>query len=381
MVSGLKIWEGCGMLRGFMDHWVPTRKYLNAIWDADIENVIKMIDNLSSEIDFNNFTFYSKWYTNGIKSTLPFLRNDDNCSNVKTDNKWGRYIIDYLHQKGMSVGLMLQMCTFEQEVWDSAPIIGHWGDEIFEFAKIETPIVIADISSEKYISRITDLIKEQLHAFPNVDYLFFEFEGIAAEMIKTLYKKYIDMNHIPMEEPKYSIEVIEHLKALSQPIDIRYSDIALNMFSYYMKRIIERINETLKELKYTGKVGVVYYPLSYEKFFMADIVLDNNWILLPWAYLGGLSEKINKQNAIEILFNHIKCRKSKSQEIIYIGDATISPWDLESIGITMDFCEREEILGYLGMGNPTVELGMRWKNVVDKQIRDVRDLFKKRWNK
>jgi len=205
-------------------------------------------------------------------------------------------------------------------------------------------------------------------------------------MTMTLYKKHIDMNNIPMEEPKYSSEAIELLKVLSQPIDIRYSDIALNMFSYYMKRNLERINEALKELKYAGKVGVVYYPLNYENLFMADVLPDNNWILLPWAYLGGLSKriitkKINKQNAIEVLFNHIKYRKSKGQEIIYIGDATICPWDLESIDVTMDFCEREEIFGYLGMGNPTVELGLRWKNVVDTQIRDVQGLFKKRWNK
>ncbi|HHY22927.1 MAG TPA: hypothetical protein GX527_01635 [Clostridiaceae bacterium] len=45
------------MLKGFMDHWVPTREEISKFWKSDAQTVKKSIDNMRKEIGFNNLTF------------------------------------------------------------------------------------------------------------------------------------------------------------------------------------------------------------------------------------------------------------------------------------------------------------------------------------
>lgn len=114
------------MLKGFMDHWVPTRDRISKFWKQDYETAANMIDELKNEIDFDHFTFYTKWYTNGVKSKLPYLYNHPDASNVITDNEWGRRIVNHLHGKGISVGAMLQFLTYDQHVWQRDLSIDEW---------------------------------------------------------------------------------------------------------------------------------------------------------------------------------------------------------------------------------------------------------------
>ena len=65
---------------------------------------------------------YTKWYTNGIKSDLVYLYNNQESSNTKTNNAWGKEIIDYLHKNNISVGAMLQLPTYEKQHWNEGKI-------------------------------------------------------------------------------------------------------------------------------------------------------------------------------------------------------------------------------------------------------------------
>jgi hypothetical protein len=73
-----------------MDHWVPTKDDISKFWKQDYGTAVRLLDELKRDINFNNFTFYTKWYTNGVKSKLPYLYNHPEASNVKTDNDWLR---------------------------------------------------------------------------------------------------------------------------------------------------------------------------------------------------------------------------------------------------------------------------------------------------
>jgi hypothetical protein len=135
---------------------------------------------------------YTKWYTNGIKSDLAYLYNNQESSNTKTNNAWGKEIIDYLHKNNISVGAMLQLLTYEKQHWNEGKI-GEW--DLRHVAKTDSTCYIADFTDEDYIIRMQDIIKEQLTIFPDIDYLFLEFEGDQLGIISPHEHLYIDIRN------------------------------------------------------------------------------------------------------------------------------------------------------------------------------------------
>ena len=63
------------MFVGLMDHWVPSHDAVSRFWRTPFDTLRPAMDAVCDEMAVNNFTFYTKWYTNGIKSALPFLQN------------------------------------------------------------------------------------------------------------------------------------------------------------------------------------------------------------------------------------------------------------------------------------------------------------------
>lgn len=101
------------MLMGLMDHWVPSHDAVSRFWKTPFAELRAGLEAICDELDVNNFTFYIKWFSNGIKSALPFLTNHPQAQNVVTDNAWGRDLIDFFHGRDMTVGAMIQCYAFD----------------------------------------------------------------------------------------------------------------------------------------------------------------------------------------------------------------------------------------------------------------------------
>ena len=61
--------------KGFIDLITPSAEDISTVYKASAREIDAVVGGLLEEMDFNHFTFYTKWYTNGWKSELPFLVN------------------------------------------------------------------------------------------------------------------------------------------------------------------------------------------------------------------------------------------------------------------------------------------------------------------
>lgn len=369
------------MLKGLMDHWVPTNECISKFWKSDIETVKNDIDNLKNDISFNNLTFYTKWYTNGIKTNLPYLRNYAEAQNVKTNNKWGNQIIEYLHDNKISVGAMMQLLTFEDSLWEKDMALGEWDlTSVAIGAKTDSICFIADFTKDVYVSRMKELIKEQLTALPKLDYLFFEFEGLTCEMLKKVYVNWAKENNRPaLENVSYDNAARQYCHELGIEINLLWSNEGREMLKCYFKRIFAEIQNILKELNYKGIAGIVYSMYGYEAFVYPEIIPDKEWWLLPWWYWTFEAPqtspeiiKVKKQMSKKML----KEWKDKHYKVCYIGDVALGMNGLDSVKEFYDYCIDAGLDGYIGMGNPECERGLRWLGVDDKTVMQVRELYK-----
>lgn len=367
------------MLRGFMDHWVPTVESISTFWKSDISACKEMIDDLASDIAYNNFTFYTKWYTNGILSELDFLRNHPDSSNVRTENEWGRELIDYLHSKNMTCGAMLQCYTFEKDRWGNGSVIGEW--DVRSCAATDAPCVLADFTDDSYREKLAQMLREQLISFPDLDYLFLEFEGVMNEMAIKAYESLLanSTDLPPVGEVTYREHDVKLMEEMGQPVDFRCSVEALDMFAKYMRMNLQTAQDVCDELGYRGKLGVVYYPPGYESLFMPNALPSNRWRLMPWCYFGWIEDPVVKASTMKILLDHIEEQLKLGRRVLYIGDVTIAPWDTASIEKTIEFCESHLMEGYLGMGNPYGKFGLKWLGVNDEHVKNVREVFARMW--
>ena len=175
------------MLTGLWDHWVPSANAVSTFWKTPFDLLKPGLDRLLDEIDINNFTFYTKWYSNGIKSSLPFLVNDPESMNVQTDNDWGRMLIDYFHGKGVTVTAVLQCYTMEQALLPSEGFLGQWKG-LSNVTGINRKVAIVNPCWNGYSALLESMVEEQLDAFPGLDGFFFEFEGLGAVSANDLQK-------------------------------------------------------------------------------------------------------------------------------------------------------------------------------------------------
>ncbi|MBI4243363.1 MAG: hypothetical protein HY606_04660 [Planctomycetes bacterium] len=355
-------------LKGFIDHTTPIMPDMSKFWKSDFKTVKKMFDMLSDEIDFNNFTIYSKWYTNGVKSNLPFLPNNPEATMVKTDNQFLRDIISYLHERSISVGLMLQLYTYEKKGWENIP---DWGDgEVKHVAG--TDVVVADPLDSEMPRRLSQLIDEQIKLFPDVDYVFIEGEGCdtSAGFLKYLKKNYSALN--------YSGKIKGYCNELGIQLKENWSEEGFEILRDIDNRTLQIAKRVLSDNNFKGKYGWVYHAYSTESQIVEQIVKDKDCLLLPWAYFG-CEDRNSKyyRTRIETSKKHLAKMHDLGYSIIYIGDATMGcNLDYEVIRELYNYCKGLGFYGYLAMGPPDIEIGLRWQKVTSEMVRSSRELYK-----
>lgn len=369
------------MIKGFMDHWVPSQDHVSKFWKQDETVAIRMIDELRSDIDFNHFTFYTKWYTNGIKSKLPYLYNHPESANVKTNNEWGRNMISHLHSKGISVGAMLQFLTYEEHNWEKELSIDEW--ELRNCALTDGPNRIADFTAPEYQTRMKEIVKELLTEFPGIDYLFLEFEGARSDAVEALYPAWAaGQGKLVEEQYHYSPDAIEHCRRIGLEPSFIWSDEARAMLRYYYEMNLHSIREVLDQINYKGIVGVVIHSYGYETFIYPDILPDKSWWLVPWNYWVCENESPETEEKKAISKELMQKWNQEQFRICHIGDVTIGKEGLdldvknEAIRDFYKFSLDLQLDGYLGMGNPVPDTGLKWEGVTDEHVIKVRKLYK-----
>ena len=366
-----------------MDHWVPTREHVSTFWKQELPVVLDQLDRLKQDIDYNHFTFYSKWITNGIKSELQFLHNHPDASNVRTNNRWGNAIIEHLHKKGVSVGVMMQLMIYEQPEWGDGMSLGEWGVG----SETPLPLKVADFTDDAYPKRLAALIREQLEQFPGLDYLFLEFEGLDhAGDVREPYGRWAAANGKPsLDDVTYDDETVDYCKRVDVPLGVLWSREVREMLKIYHARNMDTVDAVLREMDYTGKVGIVHHLYEYEAFIYPDVVKDRmHWWLLPWHYWTFRpGDEPTQDERKRVGKQLLKQWKDAGHAVCYIGDVTIGAisGDRESIPQYYEYCKDLGIEGYLGMGNPDPELGLRWDNVSDQDCADARALYAELYGK
>ncbi|MFD0717622.1 hypothetical protein [Paenibacillus sp. GCM10027626] len=203
-----------------------------------------MIDSLIVKI-----TFYTEWYTNGIRSELPYLSNHPDASNVKTNNEWGRKIVSHLHGKNILVGAMIQFLTYDRQVWEPEMTIDEW--DVGEFAETDLPVRIADFTNPLFQTRIKEIVKEHLTQFPGIDYLFLEFEGVRSTALQAIYEEWAQDKGLPQpEDVHYDPERAAHCERIGQQPEIILSDEVHAMMRYYYGLNLRAVQEAADELGY-----------------------------------------------------------------------------------------------------------------------------------
>lgn len=391
------------MLKGFVDHWCPTKPEFASWWNAPFEVVREDLLRLMDQVDFDNFTFYTKWYTNGMYTRLPYLRNYPEASNAKTQNDWGRSIIELLRAGGKSTGLMLQLLCFEPSTWGTDAVISTEPDCLFDIsfvAPAAEKAVLADFTEELYQRRVVEIVREHVTEFPDVEYLFLEFEGL---IINRKLSRIICEKFGKADPVTFSGKAMEHCYDVMFDLDHSWSNEFAQINRQYMGSLFTRIDAMLKQQGYKGKVGVVFYAWGYESMYMPEILPSQQWWLLPWdypakvnddskLYTGGSryvvpwdaqskrTEEVS-QRRINAIKENMLAWKRRGFKQCYIGNGTIASG---TTGITVDLfnlCEQERLEGYLAMGTPLCERGLRWPDFTGEDAETASELYRKLYRK
>ena len=391
------------MLKGFVDHWCPTKPEFASWWNAPFAVVREDLLRLMDQVDFDNLTFYTKWYTNGIYTRLPFLSNYPDASNVKTQNDWGRSIIELLHANGRSTGLMLQLLCFEPSSWGKNAVISKDPDCLFDIsfvAPANERIVLADFTEELYQQRVVEIIREHIAEFPDVEYLFLEFEGL---IINRKLSRLICEKFGQADPVTFSSKTLEHCYNVMFDLDHTWSNEFVQINRQYMGSLFKRIDAMLKQQGFTGKIGVVFYAWGYESMYIPEILPDQKWWLLPWDYPGRIEDNSKiytggnryvipwdaqskrtfevSQRRINAIKENLLEWKQQGFKQCYIGNGTISSGSSDITEELFNLCEKEQLDGYLAMGTPHCDRGLRWPGFSGEDVKTASELYRKLYRK
>jgi hypothetical protein len=363
------------VLRGFMDQVTPSRDHISTFYKADFASVRSVIDGLLEEMDFNNYCFYTKWYTNGIKSGLPFLTNHPDSLNVRTDNKALRQIFDYLHMRGLSVSAMLQIYTFERDTWGDAPIWGEW--DLRHILSTDQTEAVADPTSDVYKERLAAMIQEQLTLFPDIDYLMIEGEGLTrTSILQTALQGH---ESLQPENLTFASEVSRYCERLSLPLEPAWAQKIMDFMASFRRSSLQIVEDVADSVGFKGRMGVVYHIYGPESWIVESMLPSKRWILIPWHYYGwdaGFPPAVFRER-VDAGKRHLSKMHSKGYEVFYLGDATITG-TIEPIEEMWKHVVETGLAGYFAMGTPNVDLGLRWGRVTDEQVARVRELYRTR---
>jgi hypothetical protein len=248
--------------------------------------------------------------------------------------------------------------------------------------------VIADFTKDEYVNRMKEIVREQISMFEGFDYLFLEFEGIQPEDFARVYADWSVKNGKPdIGNLTYTDETRSYCKSIAQELNILWSEEGREMFRYYYGKNLQAVHDMLQDMGYKGDVGVVHHLYGYEALVYPDILPDKSWWLLPWHYWvfekpGTPEAEVQSKKVISKAL--LKQWKDSGYKVCYIGDVTMGSSGLGHIEEFYRYSEAIELDGYLGMGNPDPEIGLRWNELEKVEAPDIlasRELYRRLYGK
>jgi len=368
--------EGCKMLRGLIDHWVPSDEAVSHFWKMPFSELRPHLEALCDDININNFTFYTKWYSNGIKSPLPFLKNHPEAMNVVTDNKWGQEVIDFFHRRGMTVGTMLQCATFEEGMLPREAVLGSFPGTC-KVTGLKSDVEVINPTWSKYPDIIGQMIEEHLRLFPNLDAIFLEFEGYAFAEGENVLGLQSELGNCSITQAE---ELFGDTSGFTPPMRERWlwSSPAREILQETLITCLSAAEQVFQRLKYRGIRGLVYHAMNYEAQYSVDCIPNRDWWLLPWYYWGWGKDESNKVVGKQVAFCKRYLRKlvDAGYSLCYIGNATLPTNYPETIAEMANFCKNVNTAGYLGMGNPIPKFGLRWHGATEETVATARRIYR-----
>lgn len=391
------------MLKGFIDNWNPLKPEYGSWGNATFKEAREDILRHMEQVSFNNFTFYSKWYNNGFYTKLPFLRNCPGNSNVETQNEWGRRIIDLLHVNGKSAGLMLQLLGFEHGPWGNEAIVSADPDCLMDFsfiAPMTDKCILSDITNPLFKQRVLAILEEHISEFPNIDYLFLEFEGY---IINRKLSRYVCEKFNKADPVTFSLEALEHCYNVRLDLDHSWSNEFADICKQHFGELFRQIEILLKEKNYKGKIGIVFYGWGYETMFMPQILPSTDWWLLPWdypdrdvpnfkLYTGGdrfvIPWESHEHGKCNISRNRVDALKKNlikwthdGHNVCFIGNGSVKPGTTDITEELFHLCEHENMAGFLAMGTPLCDRGLRWVDFNLEDTKAATELYRRLYKK
>ena len=366
------------MLCGIMDHWVPSADAVSRFWKTPFETLAPLMTSLCDEVAVNNVTFYTKWYTNGYRSNLPFLPNHPEAQNVRTGNDWGRQWIDFLHARGMTAGAMIQSYTYMPGYFPEEHTLGVWKNTSdCTGLPPEKCSIIIDPTYPAFTAAFEAMLEEQLRLFPGLDAVFLEFEGLCSVA------------------PVHALARAGAQATPDESIRAQWNDCGWSVperdwwiwtppvqsiLKERLRAHLSAAERVFARVGFRGVRGVVYHAMSYETPYLTGCLPSKDWWLLPWHYWGWDFDEQTPDAMVRRQMDWCKAqfraRIAEGHPLCYIGNATLPTQRLDSIREMANFCKEEGAAGHLGMGNPIPDYGLRWLKATEGGIRTVRALYR-----
>lgn len=368
------------MLTGLMDHWVPSHHEISRFWKTPFEELRPAMEALCDEVAIDNFTFYTKWATNGLKLSLPFLRNDPLAQNVLTDNAWGQQWLDFFHARGMTVGAMLQCYQLEGGALQGDAVLGPWRGSSYAGDRPADQDVLNPLWAG-YPALLEDMLGEQLRLFPDLDAVFLEFEGINAPLARHPLR-------VLAEGSEVAPGISEQWEASGWPVDPAeqwiWTRSVQQVLGEKLRENLRHADRIMNAAGYTGIRGVVAHIMGYESPYVHECLPNNDWWILPWHYWGWNDQAYDAQailsprerQQIAWCKERLSQWKAQGYHLCYIGNATLPTAAFDVIAEMARHCLAIGADGYLGMGNPIPNQGLRWLGATEAFVAQSRQLYR-----
>lgn len=362
------------MLTGLMDHWVPSHDGISQFWKTPFETLVPEMERLLREVAVNNFTFYTKWYSNGLLSRHPWLVNHPQAQNVITRNDWGRRWIDWFHARGMTCGAMIQSYAYEPGMLPREHVLGTWKGTHRCIGRPEgEDCEIANPEWPGFTPLYGQMLEEQLREFPGLDAVFLEFEGL---------------NSVP---PQHAIAARVKGETVSPTVRAQSAESGWPLgagepwewtpggqaaLERTLRAHISEAHNALDRAGFKGIRGVVFHAMGYETPYVLSALPTRDWWVLPWHYWGwgGNDSDALVRQQMDWCRRRFAAMAKAGHPLCYIGNCTLPTERWESIREMVAFSRDIGAAGYLGMGNPLPEYGLRWHGATDASVAQARDV-------
>jgi hypothetical protein len=364
-----------------MNHWVPSADIISRFWKTPFAKLRPQLEEECDRLAIDNYTFYTKWYSNGVKSALPFLRNHPQAMNTLTNNDWGRECIDFFHARGMTVGAMLQCYTFETGALPREAVLGLWPATVN--ATGTAPVDIVNPAWPDYERWFAQMLREQVRLFPGLDQWFFEFEGIAAAPAGNA------LSHLAPAEtgPEvFAPAVRRQWERLGKAPPAKDAWIWTAPVQAVLRNTLTRhlalAERVLREEGSRAALGLVYHAFGYEVPYMLDCLPSRDWWLMPWNYWGwdwcerDPDDVVRRQ--IEFCKEDFRQLMADGRPLCYIGNASLPTVRPETIVEMVDLCREIGATRYLGMGDFLAEHRLSWHKATSAHMSELYRLYRDR---